>query len=155
MTIAESAELIAAIGIIISLIYAGIGLRRNTREVRAATYADVTGSFADMSLEFARSPEMTELMLRGTDDFDTLNRNEKARMRFIVMAFARRFEIAYYQRKLGILTKEDWVGIEGDVHSVFSMPGWVAAWRLVENRSSVEFRAFVEKIIKEEAGAKG
>lgn len=154
LSIVEVAEIIGAIGIIGSLLYAGVGLRRNALAVRANAYADTTGAFADIWMDLARSPELTEMGLRGGDAFDALDRVEKARLRFFVMAYARRFEIAYYQHKLGILTNEDWRGIDGDIHTVFGLPGWVSAWRLISNRSSGEFRNFIEKVISEENAAK-
>jgi len=70
------------------------------------------------------------------------------------MAYVRRFEISYYQHKLGILTQKDRRGIDGDIHTVFALQGWVSAWRLVANRSSLEFQAFVKTVIVEEANAK-
>ena len=74
LTIVEMAEITGAVGIVLSLLYAGIGLRRNARAVRASVYANATGAFAYGWMELAKSAELTELSLPGGDDFDALDR---------------------------------------------------------------------------------
>lgn len=147
----EIAEIVGATGIILSLIYAAWQLRLNARDTRTAIFVEVTASFAEHWHELSMNAEMVDLMIRGTDDFDGLDRVEKARMRFFVMSYARRYENAWFAHRVGILNKNDWKGIDGDIHVVASLPGWVTAWQLVKNRCSPEFQDFVDKAIAEEA----
>ncbi len=148
MTLQETLQILGGIGVIASMIYVAIQIRNNGRATRAATFQQLSSSMANHWLTMAYNPEMVSLMLRATDDFDALNRVEKARARFFIMGYARNFENAYFQHKIGTLKKRDWVGISADIHILFSMPGSRKVWPLVKNRSSLEFQAYIDAIVK-------
>lgn len=147
MSLSLIAQIIAMLGVISSFVYAGLQFRRNARAVRAATYIQITSTFINAWDTMSANPEMCDLVLRGGDGFDRLDRIEKARMRFFLMAYARRYENAYFQHKLGILRDSDWEGISGDMHAIFSLSGAVATWQLVKDRSSDEFRGVIDNVI--------
>ncbi len=67
--------------------------------------------------------ETAGIMLRGMDDFTSLNRVEKARVHFILMSFAKGHENAWFQNKIGTLHEGDWKATLSDLHSFFSVPG--------------------------------
>ena len=148
MTLQETLQILGGIGVIASMIYVAIQIRNNGRATRAATFQQLSSSMANGWLTVASNPEMVSLMLRGSDDFDALDRVEKARMRFFIMGYARNFENAFFQHKIGTLKNKDWVGISADIHIIFSMPGTRKIWQLVKNRSSPEFQAYIDAIVK-------
>ena len=148
MTLQETLQILGGIGVIASMIYVAIQIRNNGRATRAATFQQLSSSMANGWLTMASNPEMVSLMLRGSDDFDSLNRVEKARMRFFIMGYARNFENAFFQHEIGTLKNKDWVGISADIHILFSMPGATKIWKLVKNRSSPEFQTYIDAIVK-------
>lgn len=140
----ESVAIIGALGVITSFIYAAVQVRRNTRAMRAQMYVQVTLKFADTWEEHANNPDMIDILFRGGEDFNALNRIEKGRFRFSAMAYFRRFETAFFLHKIGILNEQDWAGITGDMDSIFSLPGVRQCWPLIKNRCGPEFQAYVE-----------
>ena len=130
------------------MIFVAIQIRNNGRATRAATFQQLSTTLANNWLTTEYNPEMVSLMLRASDDFDALNRVEKARSRFFIMGYARNFENAFFQHKIGTLKNKDWVGISADIHILFSMPGTRKIWQLVKNRSSPEFQAYIDAIVK-------
>ena len=129
------------------MIFVAIQIRNNGRATRAATFQQLSTTLANNWLTTAYNPEMVSLMLRASDDFDALNRVEKARSRFFIMGYARNFENAFFQHKIGTLKNKDWVGISADIHILFSMPGTRKIWQLVKNRSSPQFQAYIDAIV--------
>ena len=148
MTLQDLAQIGGVIGVIASMIYVAIQIRNNARATRAATFQQLSSAMANNWLSWGSNSEMVSLMLRASDDFDALNRVEKARMRFFLMGYARNFENAFFQHKIGTLKKRDWVGISADIHILFSMPGSRKVWPLVKNRSSPEFQTYIDAIVK-------
>lgn len=148
MTMQEIIQILGGIGVIASMVYVAIQIRNNGRATRAATFQQISSSMANDWLSMACNPEMVSVILRGSDDFDALNRVEKARMRFFIMGYARNFENAFFQHKIGTLRNKDWVGISADIHILFSMPGISKIWQLVKTRSSPEFQAYIDAIVK-------
>jgi hypothetical protein len=80
------------------------------------------------------------LLVRGGDDLSSLDRIEKARIRLFTTSYCRRFEIAYFQHQIAIVTDADWQAMSADIDSMFSLPGVRAAWgwsRIDRTRRSV------------------
>lgn len=154
MTLQEFAwigGLVGAAAMVLSVIFASIQIRNNTRAIRAAAFQQITASTAGSYQELARDAGLCGLVLRGNDKFDSLDRVEKARYRFHQMAFLRHAEIAYVQEKIGTLKGEYWIGIRGTMDSYFSTAGARDAWALVRPRINPEFRDFVDEIVRIEA----
>jgi hypothetical protein len=148
MTLQETAQILGGIGVIASIVYVGIQIRNNARAVRAATYQQLSVISLQGWLTMAHNGETTGIVLRGMDDFSTLSRVEKARFRFVVMAYVKGFENAWFQRNIGTLRDGDWKASTTDLHSFFSTPGTHAAWPLVKNRFNAEFMAFVDDVLQ-------
>ncbi len=144
MTVQFILQVLGAFGVITSFVYAAIQVRRNTLAVRAGSYLQVTSSFAGTWLSFATDPEMIDLILRGSDDFQGLDRVEKARFRFASMGYLRQIENAYFLHRLKILKQSDWQGVVGDLDAFISRPGSRDAWSLIKHCSGEEFREYVQ-----------
>jgi hypothetical protein len=153
MTLQEIVQIIGGIGVIASLIYVAIQIRNNARAVRAAAYQQLSVSMSGPWDALFLNGEACSLVLRGCDDFAVLDRVEKARFRFMVMAFMRRFENAWFQHKIGTLKEGDWQAISADLDSLYSLPGARAAWQLVKNRSNPNFRSYVDMIVQRSTAA--
>lgn len=151
MTLQQIAQILGAIGVIASLIYVAVQIRNNARAVRAAAYQQLSAAMASSWETLANNGESISIMLRGGDDFDSLGRIEKARFRLWLMAYARKYENAWFQYKIGTLREKDWLAIAADMDSLFSLPGSRTAWPLVSNRSSVDFRAVVAAVVERQA----
>jgi hypothetical protein len=151
MTLQETAwigGLVGAAAMVISVIFASIQIRNNTRAIRAAAFQQIAVATASSYQELARDAVLCSLVLRGNDDFDALDRVEKARYRFHQMAFLRHAEIAFVQERIGTLKGEYWVGIRGTMDSYFSSAGARDAWSLVRPRINAEFRSYVDEIVR-------
>jgi hypothetical protein len=100
------AELIAVVGVIVSLVFVGLELRQNTAAVRGATFQALSdASAADLSA-IAHNPPMAALLQRvyfedvGAGDFSD---SDNMQLYFYYMAFARRLENSYLQFESGIV----------------------------------------------------
>ncbi len=155
MTLQELAQILGGLGVIASMIYVGIQIRNNARAVRASTYNQVSNSFISHWEGLAHNPETLSVMLRGGKDFASLDDNvELSRYYLFVMAGMRRFENAWFQYKVGVLKETDWHAIAYDMDSLFAnYPGTRMAWDGIKNRSSVEFRKYVDEVSKRQAAA--
>ena len=95
--------------------------------------------------ELARNGELCSLILRGGDDFESLDRVEKARFRFDTLGFMQRVENAYMQHNIGTIRESDWASLQSMLETVLSVPGRRAAWNLMKSHMSAEFRTYVDE----------
>ncbi len=155
MTLQALAQIGGVVGVIASLIYVAIQIRNNARAVRASAYQQLAANTSNHWSVLAQNGELTDIVLRGTDDFHTLSRLEKARFRFNTMANLRQYENAWFQHNIGTLKEDDWLAIAADMDSFFSNPGARTVWPLVQNRSNAKFRAHVTSIVGRYAASAG
>ena len=148
MTLQETAQILGGIGVIASMIYIGIQIRNNARALRASTYQQLSIISLQGWQSMGHNGETVSVMLRGMDDFSSLSRVEKARMRFIVMGYVKGFENAWFQNKIGTLHAGDWKAATSDLHSFFSTPGTQTVWPIVKNRFNLEFCDFLDTIVE-------
>jgi len=155
VTLQALAQIGGVIGVIASLIYVAIQIRNNARAVRASAYQQLAANTSANWTVLAQNCDLTDIMLRGLDDFHTLSRLEKARFRFLAMAYLRHYENAWFQHNIGTLKEDDWLAIAADMDSFFSGPGARTVWPLVQNRSNAKFRAHVTAIVERHAASAG
>lgn len=97
MTLNETAQILGGLGGIASITYAAIQLRNNARAVREASMQQLNLSVMSQWDEGIRNREFLKMLLKGGDDFEQLDRGDKARYRFFLLARTRRYEVAYFQ----------------------------------------------------------
>lgn len=154
MTLAELSQVAVSLGTLFSIGYAALQIRNNARAVRAATIQHHIASFTSHWDEVARNPEMTGLLLRGLDDFESLDRLEKMRARFALTSMMRRWENVWSHMKDGTLQ-------EGDLPStrsqevIASAPCFWSARELIKDQSGAGFVNYVDKLVMAQKSAAG
>ena len=142
----EISQIAVALGTIASIIYAAIQIRSNAKAVRASTIQHFVDSFTSHWDDLARNPEFSSLMLRGTDDFQTLDRLEKMQFRFALTSLMRRWENVWKHLNDGTRKDSDLPSTQFQ-EAIVSAPGFAAAWELVKVQSGGDFIKHVDKLI--------
>ena len=152
MTLQETLQILGGIGVVASLIYVAIQIRNNSRAVRGSTYNQVSNSFISNWDSLANNTESLSVVLRGGKDFANLTEHvDQSRYYLLMMANMRRFENAWFQYKIGVLRETDWQAIAYDMDALFAYPGTRFAWEAIKNRSSIEFRDYVDAVSNRQA----
>lgn len=145
------AELVAAAGVILSLIFVGLELRQNTAAVRGATFQALSDASASDISAVAHNPDLVVLLEEVYFDdvvAGDFSSTENTQIYFYYLAFLRRLENSYFQFTAGIVDDR-----------IFESYGWNDAiltrphfrefwkdWGGAESASS-EFAAFFESRI--------
>ncbi len=153
MSFQEILQIPGGLGVIASITFAGLQIRRSTITMRAAANHNINLTLVNMWMQLALSNDFMDLGLRGGEEFHSMTRVEKARVRMQIMAYMKIYENACLQHKLGILKDADWDAIVGDMRSGCSRPDIPHVWSLVSNRSGVEFRKFADTLFAETAAS--
>lgn len=150
--LASLAGIVSAGAIVVSVVYAAIQIRHNTRAVTATAFQQVVNSFAEISFEIAKDKNLAGLYLRGGRDFASLGEVERAQYSLMLLSFLRRAENVLFQSSSHVLTSEHWSGIRTSIRTILSPPGARACWLEIQDRLNPEFRIFVETLLSQESG---
>ena len=137
-------DFLGSIGVLISLIYLALQIKKSTETERSATYRAIVADFGQLNQSMATDPELTVLFARALEDFDAADPSDKARVSQVFYMTFRYFENMYYQHRRGYLEAELWTGWKRLMLTYHSRPGFQSWWRLRRAVFSEPFVQFLE-----------
>ena len=117
-------ELLAAIAVVISLIFVGVQIRDNTIASKAATYQETVAYDMELLLNVGSTPDKARVFFTFVNDPDSLDEDEFLQGRTLLTASIRHFENLYVQHEAGMLSDEAWATRESLIKNVIRSPGF-------------------------------
>ncbi len=105
---AQIAEIVAAVGVIASLVYVGLELNENTAAVRAGTSQAIFDSSREFVLDVAISEDLSRIRSIGSPDLSQLTDLEADRFRGLVLGNWIYFQNVWIQWTLGVVDDRVW-----------------------------------------------
>ena len=106
--IANIAELIAALGVIVSVVYLAIQIRDNTKSSRIQERQNTTRQFADSMDILLLHPDLAEIHDKGRDNPEELSTKDLIRFRRLLLRGFWYFSAQYQQFVVGAIGDEEW-----------------------------------------------
>jgi hypothetical protein len=143
-------EFVAAVGVIISLIYLAVQIRQNTASVRTSTHQQIVSVFSSLNAIVGSNRETGWLYMRGLQDPDELTEEEAAQFTWLFLSAIRIYENIFYQRRAGALDDPVWLSWVQSMKVILGSPGGRAWWEPRRFLFHDEFCRFVEADIQSE-----
>jgi hypothetical protein len=147
-------QLVAAVGVIPSLIYLAIQIREQNKERRRAGINVLTAQWGDLVRSAQESADFSAVFLEGMRSFDKLDPVGKLRFSAFFTRFTRNCEAMFIYYRDGALDKALWGEVERTISDYFAYPGVKEWWATRKHWLTDEFRAVVEAIIAKKAEPK-
>lgn len=147
-------QLVAAVGVIPSLIYLAIQIREQNKERRRAGINVLTAQWGDLVRSAQESADFSAVFLKGMRSFNDLEPVDKLRFSAFFTRFTRNCEAMFLYYRDGALDKALWGEVERTISDYFAYPGVKEWWATRKHWLTDEFRAVVEKIIAKKAEPK-
>ncbi len=141
-------EFLAAVGVIVSLVYLAMQIRQNTRSVRSAAYQAAVASSVDIATKFASSETLSETFSKGFRNYETLQGPERHRFGAYAYGLFRSYENLFYQHAQGAIESDLWVGFHNMPQRDINETGFAAWWDRQRNVFSPEFQRYVDRLRK-------
>ncbi len=152
--VAALAELLAAVGVVASLVYLALQVRQNTAQVRLNSESlgmahEMGGAQMSVSIALAAATdrELSELLRRGMNLEGELSASERVRFGSFLYAALAGFQAGYYNYRKGFADPGAWQGHESDMIQTMSSPGARAWWPRARMRFSPQFAEYVDGIL--------
>lgn len=144
-------EVIAAIAVVISLIYLATQIRQATRTARATTRNAIAESAQRLSQDVIDNREMAEIFVKHLNG-ERLNAVETLRMQARCYRDMRHWENIYYQVREGLMTAEEWSGFRKNLAALFAVAAYREYWEHEAELYSDAFREQIDSIIPGSSG---
>ena len=117
-------ELVAAVAVVISLIFVGLQIRDNTIASQAATYQEAIAFDFNFLTNIGSNPDTARVFYAFRDDPDALTGDELLQGQALVSAVVRHLENLYLQNQAGMLSDEGWRSREPFIRGFVQTPGF-------------------------------
>jgi hypothetical protein len=140
-------QLVAAVGVIPSLIYLAIQIREQNKERRRAGINVLTAQWSDLVKSAQESADFSAVFLDGIRSFHSLDPVGKLRFSAFFTRFIRNCEGMFLYYRDGALEEALWGEVERTISDYFAYPGVKEWWSTRKHWLTDEFRAVVEALI--------
>ena len=139
---------------VISLIYVGIEVHRNTvTQVQASTQAlisDINRAYQTIAEDF----ELSCIYQRGMSDFSSLSAHEKLRFSAFSLMALRSLEDLHTQWLEGLVDARIWTGFDRQMTESTQAPGFSQWWAIRRHFFNDEFQALLDSKVAEGPASK-
>ena len=125
---AQLAEVIAAVAVVVSLLYVGRELRDNTAAIRAESLQGVADASGQLLANLAADADLARIRLIGDRDPTRLSSVDAYRYGVSVRYSMFVLQNVYFQHELDVLDPRVWAGYRGVLCELWSNPGIRATW---------------------------
>ena len=136
------AEVVAATGVILSLVFVALEVRQNTSSIRAQTRQELSNASAELLLAFATTDlgHLWSRFARG----DSLTEAETARVRPALVAAVRGLENVYLQTREGVIDESALVSYGWKGSMMYRSAAFREWWASNRDRFNHEFAEVFE-----------
>jgi hypothetical protein len=138
--------LLQTAGIVGSLLFTGISLRRDAKGRKITNLIDLTANHRDLWSEFSRRPELKRVL---DPKADTTNQSPTDAEKIFVTLIVVHLNSVYHALDDALTVTPE--GIREDVRSLFSLPIPRAVWDEIKTLQDKEFVRFIEACLRGEA----
>jgi len=128
--LAQIAEVIAAVAVVMSLIYVGKEVQSNTAAVRGAAMQAVATTDANILMAVASDATLSEIVRLGQQDPSQLTPSDSFRYSLFMRQFWLSFQNIYQQSELGLIDKSVWKSYVSVICGMASTPGAQKTWSI-------------------------
>ena len=147
--LADVADLLAALGVIISLIYVGYQLKETRKAGRAVT-AQARTDLGVQLISARWTTDITDLLVMSVDDPKSLSKADNLKLKGFFTAHVRHCMNMYYQQREGFLDDFWSYGIARvTVYWVKNYPLMETEWASIQKTLPPEFVSFIDAEIEQ------
>lgn len=147
---ASLAEIIAAVGVMISVIYLAIQVNHGNKEAQLQNYNDTLTLINAPIHQFLEQPEFADLVRIGGTNPDDLSESEWFRFSYYYMIQYSAWEFVFYAHRDDVVVPQLWLGMDASWrHIIASEPGVRKAWREWRHAFPQPFQGYVDSIVND------
>lgn len=142
-------DFIGGLGVVLTLGYLAIQIRRNTHAARASAVQAVYSDATAFSRLVGSSESVAATWRKGCESPDELTDNEQAQFISLATALIRNCENMFTQFQVTGDDSESWEPWALSIRGQMSRPGLQWFWRARRQTFSARFRAYLDSVVEE------
>jgi len=145
-------QLVAAIGLIPSVVYLAIQVRAQNKAHQRASLDMLTTQWGDLIRTVNDSDDFGRIYLDGLASFEAMEPVSRIRFGAYLLRVFRYWEAMYFHFEDGTLRPSSWKALQAQMADIIAYAGVQDWWRTRKHWYTDEFRGVVEAVIERDAG---
>ena len=147
-SIAAIAELLGAIGVIISLAYLARQVNSGSRQARQAAIQSLQAQMNNVWTQMSADERTAQIFAAGSKGLSNLEKEtDKLQFSAFMLSIFRPYEEIFHYRNGGLVDDWSWESISSQCHSLMGTPGFVEWWNQRADWFSSTFQEHVSEIL--------
>lgn len=142
-------QVVAAVGLIPTLIYLAIQVREQNRANRRASLDLLSTQWTELVRTMNESPDFGSLYLTGLQNFESLDPVSRLRFGAYLLRIFRYWDGIYFHYTDGAMPPQYWQSVKRQMQDIVSYPGVQAWWASRKHWYTDEFISVIAGIIKD------
>lgn len=143
--IGNIAEAIAAVGVILSLVYVAVQIRQNTQAIRAASYQGLAEGVAEFQTILIENEDFARIYVQALEDPSKLNPEEQMRFDTYIGNFFTKVDVAVDLYKRGMIDDKAMIPYTRYVMYMFEQPYIREWWSVGKEFFSDDLRFYIDE----------
>ncbi len=143
--IGNIAEAIAAVGVILSLVYVAVQIRQNTQAIRAASYQGLAEGVAEFQTILIENEDFARIYVQALEDPSKLNPEEQMRFDTYIGNFLTKVDVAVDLYKRGMIDDKAMIPYTRYVMYMFEQPYIREWWSVGKEFFSDDLRSYIDE----------
>ena len=148
--IGNIAEAIAAVGVILSLVYVAVQIRQNTQAIRASSYQSLAEGIAEFQTILVENEDFARIYVQALEDPGKLNPEERLRFDTYVGNFFMKVDVAVDLYKRGMIDDKAMIPYTRYVMYMFEQPYLREWWKVGKEFFSDDLRSYIDEHLDKE-----
>ena len=144
MELGAIGELVGGVAVIGSLLYLALQVRHGNSLVQATASTEYMQRVFDITGLFVRDRKLAEVWATAGTNFDELDEVDQQRLLFFEWRAIESWNLAFTQRKSGVLGDSEWKRVTGTIEVVGSRQAIHEAWKVFQHLYDDDFRNFMK-----------
>jgi hypothetical protein len=139
-------ELVAAIAVVISLLFVGFEVQQNNRIQKQVATRSLVRDWSDAYIAY-QDPGLACLWVRLMTDNESLTLQESTQIEAVYLRIYKAHEEMHYQYQEGVIDESVWGGFAYTIAAEAAYQGFRDMWQGYRNTFSARFQKYMEELI--------
>ena len=141
-------ETVGALGVILSVLYLAIQIRKDAAARVAETSHSLAARAGQVQQILSENRELAGIWRKAlSGDVEGFDDADLTQFETFLSVVTRSYEDGFFQHRKGLIEEEFWLGTVGSLSDVVRAPGYVTWWQTHKHWYREDFQTFVDDVI--------
>ena len=138
------AQVIAALGVVLTLFYLAAQIRQNTKAIRRSAYQELLNYVANLNVKLVEDRSLCEVFIALRDGLENLEEPDRMRVLAWFGTVFRHYQNAFNLYQENVITQQHWSLLSATIEKNLNSQGALDMWAVVRGTFTPQFQHMID-----------